>query len=226
MEPDPGLLDLLPPSWLAFAHEWAPYVIGVLVLTTLAAHLLLPLARKLETWAETTSVEWDNAAARLLVVTLGWIVATSATLMEWLPRFTAGPHTASRSEGERGHPSEVGTRRPSRPPSDGALGLVLVVLTASLSAAVSGCSSGPQLPIVTVPMSISCSWHVPVGALPDRDASVQSPSGADATAGIVVTDNDCMIDRSSATADAETTGNRARDVRVDPTTSVSAIPAP
>lgn len=102
----------------------------------------------------------------------------------------------------------------------GALGLL--ALAAALVLALSSCSSGPQLPIVTVPMSISCSWHVPIGALPDMDASVQSPSGADGTAGVIVTDNDCMVDRSSAAAEAETTGNRARDVRVDPQTSVSA----
>ena len=102
----------------------------------------------------------------------------------------------------------------------GALGLL--ALAAALVLALSSCSSGPQLPITTTPQSISCNYNITIGALPGHDASVQSPSGADGTAGVIVTDNDCNIDRSAASADPQTTGNDNRGVRVDPRTSVSA----
>src|SRR5690606_8747919 len=82
---EPELFDQLPPEWLAFIAEWAPYVLGALVLTTAAAHLLLPLARKLEAWAVVTAATWDDGPSRALVVALEWVVTTSRTLMEWLP---------------------------------------------------------------------------------------------------------------------------------------------
>lgn len=127
---EPELFETLPPEWLAFATEWAPYVLGTLVLTTAAAHLLLPLARKLETWAVVTAATWDDGLTRWLVVALEWVVATSRTLMEWLPivaRAGAAREPAPRPE------------RVSRPPSDGALALVLVVLAAVMSVVTSGC---------------------------------------------------------------------------------------
>lgn len=112
-----------------------------------------------------------------------------------------------------GHETEHGCiaydARPTRtPPSSGAgLALALIIVAAALSVAVSACSAGPQLPIVTTPITITCSWT----AAPDGGA---------------VTDNDCMVDRATSNSSAETTGNRARDVTVSPdiTTSVSAIP--
>lgn len=130
---EPELFENLPPEWLAFIAEWAPYVLGALVLTTAAAHLLLPLARKLETWAVVTAATWDDGLTRWLVVGLEWVVTTSRTLMEWLPilaRAGAAREPAPKPE------------RVSRPPSNGALALGLVVLAAALSATTLGCGAG------------------------------------------------------------------------------------
>lgn len=101
------------------------------------------------------------------------------------------------------------------------MGLAAIV---SLLSALAGCSSGPQVPIVTVPMHLSCTWNVDVADAPERDAAVTAPSSTDATAGVVVSDNDCSIDRSAASADPTTTGNEVGPVEVSPDTDVSAIP--
>lgn len=84
----------------------------------------------------------------------------------------------------------------------GALGLVALILALAVAASMCGCSSGPQLPIVTTPISISCTWN-----------------GMD---GGAIEDCDCLVDRSSAQAEGNPVGNVVRDVRVDPTTSVQA----
>lgn len=76
-----------------------------------------------------------------------------------------------------------------------------LLLVASL---LSGCSAGPQLPVLTSPINIS--------------VTITAADGG------TIEDSDVLIDRSSAASDAETTGNRARDVTVSPSTSVSAIP--
>lgn len=88
-------------------------------------------------------------------------------------------------------------------------GLALGVLAAGIAVALSllsACSAGPQLPVLTSPINIS--------------VTITAADGG------TVEDSDVLIDRSSAANDAETTGNRARDVTVSPevTTSVSAIP--
>jgi hypothetical protein len=85
----------------------------------------------------------------------------------------------------------------------GVIGVLLLIAALSL---LGGCSAGPQLPVLTSPINIS--------------VTITAADGGS------IEDSDVLIDRSSAANDAETTGNRARDVRVDPTvtTSVSAVP--
>lgn len=82
--------DIIPPSWLAFAHEWAPHVIAALVLTTILAHALLPLARRFEAWARTTKTTVDDEGARRLVAVLEWLAAASSALLAFLPRLAIG----------------------------------------------------------------------------------------------------------------------------------------
>lgn len=84
---------------------------------------------------------------------------------------------------------------------------VLIALGTALFAAMflTGCSAGPQTPIVTTPMHISCTWNLQDGGTAE--------------------DCDCLIDRSSAESGSEATGNRVRDVTVSPDTDVSALPA-
>lgn len=91
---------------------------------------------------------------------------------------------------------------------DGGALVMLLAITVGAAITLGACSSGPQLPVTTTPMSISCTWNCGDGGTCE--------------------DCDCMIDRSSADSTAETTGNRARDVSVSPTldTNVSAIPSP
>src|SRR5690606_17866625 len=186
---EPGLLEHLPPAWLALIHEWAPYALGVVVLTTAAAHLLLPLARKFEAWALTTSVEWDNRLASLVIVALGWIVATSATLLEWLPRFVMGPGDTKPTKVHRAgtliEPSTPPPPAPPDPPVGGAgLALVLVIVAAALSVASSGCSSGPQTAGTGAATSPSCAWTFTAGG--------ESPADGGATLQLC---HDCTIER-------------------------------
>lgn len=110
--------------------------------------------------------------------------------------------------------------------ASGGLGLVLLIFASALSAAAMGCSTGPQTPVSTTPTHLDCGdiSVTIVGAVPDRDATVVAPSSTDATAGIVVSDNDCQIDRIRSSADPNTTGNEIGPVEVSPDTDVSALP--
>jgi hypothetical protein len=104
----------------------------------------------------------------------------------------------------------------------GAVALVLVILAAPFVLA--GCSSGPQLPITTPVLNISCTWHE--NACPrSLDAGMALEAAAPATQ-TMGSSCDCLIDRSSSEAQAETTGNNVRDNTITPTvrTDVSAIP--
>lgn len=88
-----------------------------------------------------------------------------------------------------------------------ALGLrLLFVILLFVAAAYlwAGCSTGPQMPVLTTPLTISCTWHAQDGG--------------------TATDNDCLIDRSSADTAAQTTGNEVDDVQVSPETDVSVVP--
>lgn len=107
------------------------------------------------------------------------------------------------------------TRR--RPPGPGGAITGLLVLLAVMTAPVlSGCSAGPQLPVTTVPMSISCSWTINTGQGEQQEAAtVDSAHGTGAQASAVIADSDCLVDRSSAEAAAATTGNDNRGARVD-----------
>lgn len=69
----------------------------------------------------------------------------------------------------------------------------------------SGCSSGPQLPIVTVPIHVTCSWS-------------QAPDGG------AFSDNDCLVDRISPVASPTTTGVESRDNTVNPRLDVGVSP--
>jgi hypothetical protein len=66
-----------------------------------------------------------------------------------------------------------------------------------------GCSSGPQLPIVTTPIHISCMWN---GA----------PDGG------TIEDCDCLIDRSSAAPATATTGVQTETRDITPSVDVAA----
>ena len=196
------LLSVLPAPWLAAIEAYAPTVLAWLLAITVLVHLLVPISRAVERWAVASSVTWDDGPARRFAEIVEWLAGATRAVLAFLPRLAIG------GLGQRDVKPENVSQRPRTmrpPPSDAALAIGLLILAAALSAASSGCSSGPQLPVVTVPMSISCTWT----AAPD---------------GGHLADNDCLIDRSSAQADSETTGNRARDVTVSPQTSVSAIP--
>lgn len=83
-------------------------------------------------------------------------------------------------------------------------GLAAALLAASGFLSQTGCSTGPQLPVTTPVVNVSCTWSV-------SDASL-------------LEDNDCLIDRSSAEAEAETTGNEVDDVQVSPDVDLSVTP--
>jgi hypothetical protein len=134
------LLALVPPSWLAAAHEWAPSVLLALTATTLAARLLLPLARRLELWCVGTSVAWDDGPARALVVALEWLSAASGWALAWMPRVTAGPPADGRP-GPAPRPRRD-TRPVDREPPDSGAGLALLLVALAGHAALSsGCGS-------------------------------------------------------------------------------------
>jgi hypothetical protein len=76
------------------------------------------------------------------------------------------------------------------------LEILALIWIAAVVAALHGCAAGPQLPITSV--VISCTWHAEDGG--------------------TASDNDCLIDRSSA--DPRTTGNQI-DRSGNPSTSVS-----
>ncbi len=102
------------------------------------------------------------------------------------------------------------------------LGLLAVIGGAIVAVSqCSGCSAGPAFVTPTTPQSVRCGdITISIGALPTRDATVAAPSGTDATAGLVVSDNDCNIDRLSAEASPQTTGNEVRDNTISPRVSV------
>lgn len=58
-----------------------------------------------------------------------------------------------------------------------------------------GCSAGPQLPVVTIPVSVTCSWSAPDGGS--------------------LEDCDCLVDRVAPATETRTTGNDSRGARVD-----------
>lgn len=126
------LTTLIPQPWLDAAAAWAPYVLAVLILTTALVHALLPLARAVEDWANTTAVTWDDSAARRAVEILEWLAGFTALLLPLVPRLAMG-----------GLAPKGGTKTsaPKRPPSSGALALVLVVMACSSSMLTSGCGA-------------------------------------------------------------------------------------
>lgn len=131
MEPtlDPtALLHLLPPEWLALLAEWTPRVLAVVGAATVLVPLLLPQARRLESWTRSTPARWDDAPARYLVIALEWTVVASSWLLTWVPRLTAGrPAARDAKIDERPRPKPI-----LRPPGDGSLGLVLAAVVVSL----------------------------------------------------------------------------------------------
>jgi len=82
--------DLLPPEWLAALHAWAPYALAALLLTTAFVHALLPVARAVERWAQSTPARWDDAPTHRLVAALEWLAAASALVLSLVPRITIG----------------------------------------------------------------------------------------------------------------------------------------
>lgn len=96
-----------------------------------------------------------------------------------------------------------------------ALGLAGVLAILGALSLVAGCSAGPQLPVTATPQNTSCNYTITIGAIPSDDASIVAPSGTDGTAGVIVSDNDCSIDRIAASADPTTVGNDNRGARVD-----------
>lgn len=139
------------------------------------------------------SVGLDSDTIRLLLGAQGAIGALVAGLMRQL---------LSREPPRRAEPIWA-PARPQEPPSEPPEGGALVVLLVALAGTswLAGCSSGPQLPIVTTPITITCSWH----AAPD---------------GGTITDSDCMIDRSSSAPATSTTGVRTETRDISPAVSV------
>jgi len=90
---------LIPADWLATLHSWAPYVLGALAITTIAAHTLLPLARRVEEWARSTPATWDDGAAAKLVIVLEYAALASQALLAALPRLAVGD--TKRKDGAR-----------------------------------------------------------------------------------------------------------------------------
>lgn len=88
---DPIPLDLIPAPWLAAAHQWAPYMLAALVLTTALSRALLPVARRVEVWARETPATWDDGLAGKAVIAIEWIAAASAGVLAWVPRLAMRP---------------------------------------------------------------------------------------------------------------------------------------
>jgi len=80
----------LPAEWLAALHAWAPYALAALLLTTALVHALLPVARAVELWAQTTPARWDDGPAHRLVEALEWAASASALVLSLVPRITVG----------------------------------------------------------------------------------------------------------------------------------------
>lgn len=79
---------------------------------------------------------------------------------------------------------------------------LLLAALAMLALWTSSCSTGPQLPVTTPVLHISCTWNLQDGGTAE--------------------DCDCLVDRSASSAEAQTTGNETGPVEVSPRTSVSA----
>ncbi len=123
----------LPPAWLEAAHQWAPYVVAALVLTTALVHLLLPIARAVERWAVTTPAAWDDGPARRLVEVLEWLAGLSQILLALVPRLAVGRPGASAKDA--GPKPPAGGRPPPLP-------VLLALLVAVTSSVASGCGAG------------------------------------------------------------------------------------
>lgn len=69
-----------------------------------------------------------------------------------------------------------------------------IVSFSFIALAIFGCSAGPQLPIVTVPVNVSCTWNAPDGG--------------------TLNDCDCLVDHVSPTTATSSVGNES-STRVD-----------
>lgn len=123
----------LPPAWLEAAHQWAPYVVAALVLTTALVHLLLPIARAVERWALTTPATWDDGPARRAVEILEWLAGLLRLLLTYVPRIALGGLRGSAPPKDAG-PKPPGGRPPPLP--------VLLALVMAASSVASGCGAG------------------------------------------------------------------------------------
>lgn len=117
------ILTLLPPEWLALWRTWAPVALAVILAVTGAAHVLLPIARRLQAWAKKTKNTVDDGIFRWLVVGLEWTSGGGSWLITHLPRLAAGDPRDKEPEAD-----EDGAGRPG---AGGALALALVFLVAS-----------------------------------------------------------------------------------------------
>lgn len=81
-----------------------------------------------------------------------------------------------------------------------AIGVILV----SLTILATGCSAGPQLPVITIPVNVSCTWNAPDGSQ--------------------LEDNDCLVENISPATTTDTTGNDNRGARVDAELSTTVTP--
>lgn len=120
-------------SWIDAAHEAAPYVLAVLIATTVMVRALLPMARALERWATMTPAAWDDAGARSAVAILEWLAAATASVLVLLPRVTIGEPDTTDAQRSR--------RRSSKNRGPGAPGLALLFAVAACSGTASGCGA-------------------------------------------------------------------------------------
>lgn len=159
-----------------------------------AAVVIVAIAAVVTTALVGPSVGLDSDTIQLLLGAQGAIGALVAGLMRQLLSRPERPRRAEPILAPQ-PPREP----PGEPPEGGALAVLLVALAGS-SWLASGCSSGPQLPIVTTPITITCSWTAPDGGS--------------------ITDSDCMIDRSSSAPSTSTTGVRTETRDISPAVSV------
>lgn len=240
-----ALLHLLPPEWLAALTAWAPTVVLVVAVTSALAHAVLALAPRLEAWALATESTADDVAVARLLVAARYVATASSWLAAILPRLTVGrparPALVDRKIDERPRPKdrppsddgavrasegiryvepldgEVRRPPPSRPP-EGFVALLLVALAGSAVLG-SGCSSGPQLPVVTVPINVQCQSYTIDAPGPDARAEATvgttSAEGAERYArrgvgAVAIVDSDCTM-HVSPTASPTTTGVEAEN---------------
>jgi hypothetical protein len=156
-----------------------------------AAVICVTIAAVVATALAGPSVGLDAETIATLLSAQGVIGALAAGLLRQL---------LSRPDEPRRAEPIWAPERPREPPSEPPALAVLLVALAGTSWLASGCSSGPQLPIVTTPISISCTWHAPDGG--------------------TIEDCDCLIDRSSAAPATATTGVQTETRDVAPSVSV------